>query len=130
MACASATANPFKLPRSKLPPEPYTNIDHSCPAEPVEECAVEPFEDPRRLPVAQAAPAGHAGAAAHLLRQARPRDAGAQHEDDALKRLAAVNGRTAAFRAWRLLGEQGRDQRPERVGDIAGRGTIRLIERY
>jgi hypothetical protein len=30
MACASATANPFKLPRSKLPPEPYTNIDHSC----------------------------------------------------------------------------------------------------
>src|SRR3954470_3047263 len=29
MACASATANPFKLPRSKLPPEPYTNIDHS-----------------------------------------------------------------------------------------------------
>ena len=32
MACASATANPFKLPRSKLPPEPYTNIDHSCEA--------------------------------------------------------------------------------------------------
>src|SRR4051794_41137901 len=31
MACASATANPFKLPRSKLPPEPYTNIDHSWP---------------------------------------------------------------------------------------------------
>jgi hypothetical protein len=78
---------------------------------------VQPGPDPGRLPVAEPAPAGHAAAAAHLPRQHRPGDAGADHEDDALERLAVVEGWTAALRAWRSFGEQRRDQRPERVGD-------------
>ena len=39
--------------------------------------------DPGRLPVAQAPPAGHARAAAQLLGQHLPGDAGLEHEDDA-----------------------------------------------
>jgi hypothetical protein len=78
---------------------------------------VEPLEDPDRLPIAQPSPAGHAGAAAHGLGQARPGDAGAEHEDDALERLAVVERRPASLQAWRSLGKQRRDQRPERVGN-------------
>src|SRR5215203_3886188 len=101
-------------------------VDRVRPAEPVEQRAVEPFEDPGRLPIAQPAPAGHAGAAAHLLRQARPRDAGAEHEYDALERLAIVEGWTATFRAGRSFGEQGCDQRPEGVGDERFGHPLRL----
>jgi hypothetical protein len=46
-----------------------------------------------------------------------PRDAGAEREHDALERLAVVEGWTAPSRAGRSLGEQRRDQRPERVGN-------------
>jgi hypothetical protein len=73
--------------------------------------------DPGRLPVAEPAPAGHAGAAAHLLGQALSADAGAQHEDDAFEHPAVVERRPAALRTRRPLGEQGRDQRPQFVGD-------------
>ena len=87
---------------------------------------MEPLEDPGRLPVAQPAPAGHARAAAHRLGQARPRDAGAEHEDDALERLAVVHWWATTFRARRPRGEQGRDQRPERVGDERFGHPLRL----
>ena len=40
-------------------------------------------QTPACLPVAQAPPAGHAGAAAHFLGQHFPGDAGLQHEEDA-----------------------------------------------
>jgi hypothetical protein len=72
---------------------------------------------PGRLPVAEPSPAGHAGTAAHLLGQPRPRDAGVEHEGDALQRLAVVERRAAALRARRSFGEQGRHQCPERVRD-------------
>ena len=92
-------------------------VDRVRPAEPVQQRAAEPFEDPGRLPVAQPSPAGHTRTGAHSLGQARPGDAGAEHEDDALERLAVVQRRPAAPRARRSGGEQGRDQRPQRIGD-------------
>ena len=44
---------------------------------------VQPVPDPDFLPVAQSAPAAHARAAAHLLREHLPRDATAEHKEDA-----------------------------------------------
>ena len=74
--------------------EPLLGLDHGC------------------LPVPEPAPASHAGAAAHLLGQARPGGADAQHEDDALEHLPIFERRSAALQAWRSFGEQGRNQSP------------------
>jgi hypothetical protein len=87
---------------------------------------VKPCPDRSRLPVAEPAPAGHAGTAAHLLWQLRPGYAGAQHEDDAFEYLAVIEGRTAALWPQRLLGEQRCYQRPERVGDQRFSHPLRL----
>src|SRR5262249_7779333 len=43
------------------------------------------------LPIAQAAPAGHAAAAAHLLGQVFPLDTGLENEENARERLAVVH---------------------------------------
>ena len=52
-------------------------------AEAIEQRVVQRVPDPRLLPVAQASPAGHAGAAAQLRWQHLPGDAALEHEDDA-----------------------------------------------
>jgi hypothetical protein len=85
--------------------------------QPVEQDSIQRRPHPGRLPVAEPSPAGHAGIVAHLLGQPRPRDAGVEHEGNALQRLAIVERRAAALRARRSFGEQGRHQCPERVGD-------------
>ena len=48
------------------------------------------LEDPCLLPVAQAAPAGHAGAESELLRQPLPGDPGGEHEQDSVQDKAIV----------------------------------------
>jgi len=72
--------------------------------------------DPGGLPPPQPAPAGHAGATAHLLRQHLPRDARAQNEEDAGQRGAIRHARTTAFRLRGLTRQQRLHHRPERVG--------------
>src|ERR1044071_5325638 len=50
--------------------------------QPIQQGGVQPMPDTGRLPVPQAAPAGHSGTTAHLLRQVLPGNAGLQHEQD------------------------------------------------
>jgi hypothetical protein len=52
----------------------------------IRERGVQPVPAAGLLPVAQAPPAGHAAAAAHLLGQVRSGDAGLEHEQDARER--------------------------------------------
>ena len=49
------------------------------------------------LPLPQSPPAGHATAVAELLRQVFPRDAGHQHEEDAVEGGAVVALRPPAL---------------------------------
>ena len=62
--------------------------------------------DAGRLPGAQPAPARHAAAATHLLRQVFPTDPGLQHKDDAgqcaavVDRFAPRKAKAARFRLW------------------------------
>jgi hypothetical protein len=53
--------------------------------------------DARGLPVAQAVPAGHATATAHLLRQVLPRQAGLEDEDDPGEDFAIVQEGASAL---------------------------------
>jgi hypothetical protein len=53
---------------------------------------VERLPNPGGLPVAQPSPAGHAAAAAHLLGQILPGEAGLEHEQDAGQGLTIVDG--------------------------------------
>src|SRR4029450_4550217 len=69
------------------------------------------------LPGAQPPPAGHAGAAAHLLRQHLPRDAALEHEEDAGQRGPGVDRGATAPRAWRRGRKQGAEKGPEGVGN-------------
>jgi hypothetical protein len=64
------------------------------------------------LPVPQAAPAGHAGAAAHLLREHLPGEATPQHEDDAVQAGPVVHRRSAA------LAGPGTMARQQRLDDL------------
>ena len=48
-----------------------------------QERGVELLPDPGVVPIAEAPPAGHAGAAAHLLREHLPRNAGLQDKENA-----------------------------------------------
>jgi len=82
-------------------------VDQAGSPEAVEQRVVERLPDARLLPVAQPPPAGHAGAAAHLLRQHLPRDAALEHEEDAGQRGPGVDRRTTALRAWRMGRKQG-----------------------
>jgi len=56
----------------------------------VEEFPVDALPHPLWLPLAQPTPTGHARAAAHLLGQLFPGDAGFEHEDDPRKHGAVV----------------------------------------
>ena len=73
-------------------------------AQQIEQLVVKGLPKARLLPVPQPPPAGHAGAAAHLLWKHLPRDAGLQDEEDAGECGAIIERRTAAFRtrwSWR-----------------------------
>ena len=65
--------------------------------DPLEESVQESLPDAAALPVAQPAPAGHARAAAHLLREHLPGDAALQDEDDPGQAGAVFDGWAAAF---------------------------------
>jgi hypothetical protein len=62
--------------------------------------------------IAQSAPAGHAGAAAHLVRQQLPWCARAKHEQDARQGSAIRNTRSSALRLWWFRWKQRLDHRP------------------
>ncbi len=87
------------------------------PVEPLRQHAVQGRPDPGRPPVAQPAPAAHPRAAPHLGRQVLPRDAGLEDEDDAGRRRAVRDRRSAAFRLRPRGRQQRRDHRPEVVGN-------------
>jgi hypothetical protein len=63
--------------------------------EAIQQFMVEAVPDPGLLPIAQTAPAGHAGTTAHLLRQQLPGDAALQHQDDAGRGGTIRNARLA-----------------------------------
>src|SRR5512147_99523 len=67
------------------------------------------------LPVPETPPTGHARPAAHLERQAFPRDAGPQHEHDAGQGTAIVQARPTALRLRRFRRQQRRDHRPQTI---------------
>ncbi len=86
-------------------------------AQTVEERTPEPIPDTCLLPVTEPAPARHARAAAHLLRQHLPGDAGAQDEEDAGQGGAIRHAGPTALWLRRLGREQRLHHRPERVSD-------------
>lgn len=71
----------------------------------------------RRLPIAQATPAGHAAAAVHFLRQILPGNSRAKNEQNTRESGSVVDGRATALRARRMVLRQERlDSRPQFVG--------------
>lgn len=92
-------------------------VDGVRPTQPIEQHPMQARPNAGVLPVAQPAPAGHAGPAAHLTRQHLPGDAGPQHEQDAAERGAVGHPRPAAPGAWRGWRQQGRDLGPQRLGN-------------
>jgi hypothetical protein len=72
---------------------------------------MEPIPHPGLLPVAESAPARHAGAAAQLRRQQLPGDAGFEDEDDpgqggAVRNPGATTLGLGRFR-WQQRGDEG-----------------------
>jgi hypothetical protein len=67
------------------------------------------------MPVAEPAPARHAGATPHLLREPLPLDARLQHEEDAGQARAVRDGAPPALRARAVRRQEGSDQAPEVV---------------
>ena len=83
---------------------------------------MEMLEEACLLPVAEASPAGHAGAEAELLRQSLPGDPGGEHEQDPVQHLAVVEPpATGIAVAPRASWEQWRDQLPQLVVNQAWR---------
>src|ERR671933_447800 len=76
-------------------------VDQSGAAQQIEQLVVKGLPKARLLPVPQPPPAGHAGAAAHLLREHLPRDTGLQDEQNARECGAIIERRTTAFRTRR-----------------------------
>src|SRR5437870_3717652 len=86
--------------------------------DPLQQGVQEFLPDAFALPVPQPAPAGHAGAAAHLLREHLPGDAALQDEDNAGQAGAVVHRRSAAFTGLSPVARQERlDDFPQFVGD-------------
>src|SRR5436190_10048671 len=71
-------------------------------AQAVQDRLVQARPDACLLPVAQAPPAGHAAAAAHLRGQHLPGDAALEHEEDPRQSRAVGHAGPAAFRLGRL----------------------------
>ena len=84
-----------RVQRSSLP------VNLVCLAKTVQERSSEPVPHPGLVPLLEPAPAGHAGATAHLLGQHLPGDAALKYEQDARKRRSVVDARAAALRLGR-----------------------------
>jgi len=78
---------------------------------------VQSLPDTSLVPVAQSPPASHTTAAAHLLRQVFPVDAGLEYEQDADQRLAIVDRFSSGIAEPSQLGrrQQGLDSVPELI---------------
>ena len=79
---------------------------------------VDLIPDAGRLPVAQAVPTGHAAAAAHLLRQILPGQAGLEDKDDPGQDFAIVQEGASAFGLRGMRRDQRSNQFPEFVGKM------------
>src|SRR5437762_4155235 len=77
------------------------------------------FPDPRLVPGSEIVPAGHARAAAHLLRQQLPRDAALKHENDPGEGFPRIQGLAPweAETSWFWRRQQGFDLCPQGVAD-------------
>ncbi|CAA9554149.1 MAG: hypothetical protein AVDCRST_MAG19-1075, partial [uncultured Thermomicrobiales bacterium] len=89
-------------------------------AQAVQQPPVDAVPHPGRLPVAQAAPAGHPRPAPQLLGQHLPGDAGLEHEDDPGQRGAIRHARSAALGLRRLGRQQRGDDGPQVVAHERG----------
>ena len=90
-------------------------VDRILAAELVQQQAVQRVPHAGLAPLVQAVPQGHA-AAAHLLGEVLPGDAGLQDEQDAGQTGAIRRARLAALGAGRVFGKDRLDQRPQIVG--------------
>jgi hypothetical protein len=79
---------------------------------------VQLVEDAGRVPVAQASPAGHAGAAVQFRREVFPRDAGPHHEQDAAEDRPVIGRRPAASSEPIASPSRGRVRRQQRLNDL------------
>src|SRR5262249_50833275 len=86
-------------------------------AEGSQEDAVDLVPDPGGPPVGEPVPAGHPAAAAHLLGQLVPGEAGLEEEDDPGEDLAIIEEGASAFGLGGMGRDQGFDQFPEFVGE-------------
>jgi Putative PD-(D/E)XK family member, (DUF4420) len=91
-----------------------------------EQHLMQPLPDAGLVPLLQAPPAGRAGAAAEFGRQPRPRQAGAQDEDDASEAVAVRDARPAAARPLGF----GRQQRLDDCPQFVAHYRLRHSERF
>ena len=80
-----------------------------------QENLVDLVPEARRLPIAQAVPAGHATAATHFLGQVLPGEASLEDEDNARENFTIIQGWTPTFGLGWMGWNQGLDQFPEFV---------------
>lgn len=78
---------------------------------------MEPVPHASLLPRAQAAPAGHATAAAEFLGQVLPGQTSLEHKEDAGECRPIGDAGTPTFGFGKFKWEQRRDDLPERVAD-------------
>lgn len=78
---------------------------------------MEAVPDASVLPLAQPTPAGHAAAAAEVLRQILPRESSLEHEEDAGEGRAIGDAGTTPFGFGKFRWQQRCDDFPERVAD-------------
>lgn len=91
-------------------------VDRVGVAEPIQEDTVQAHPDASLMPFVQAAPARHAGAAAHLHRQQFPRDAALQHEQDAGQCRVVIQPWPPALRFGRFRRDQRLNNGSQGVG--------------
>jgi hypothetical protein len=122
-------------PTSSPTPRPHADrvdrrpgpVDLAVVAQPVQQPVVQLLPHPVLLPVAQSPPAGHAAATAQLPgREQPPRDAGAEHLDDAAEHGSVLDPGATPLEVGRLGWEQALDGRPDLVRDeLFGHGQGR-----
>ena len=125
-ACFLACRDPSGLVRSQHPLFACTvcavqggtaPVELSCRLQALQQHLVQGCPYPCLVPVAQASPATHAGAASHLGWQHLPWQTRLQHEQDARQSRAVRQARPAALRFRRLRRQERRDRRPQIVGN-------------
>ena len=78
----------------------------------VQQSMVESLPNACSLPIAEPAPAGHSTSVAQLLREHPPRDARAQDEENAGKRRASGDARSAPLQLRRFRRKERLDHTP------------------